>query len=204
MKSRQPSRGKWRSRCSGRAAVLVALAVTPLLLLAAWWAMGGVINVTTSLPYGLYQKASTPLQRGSLVVFCPPLNDVSATAHVRGYLRAGRCPGGWTSLLKPVAALQGDHVRFSDEAVYVNGIPLPNSARVARDPMGRALPRPPMNEHRLAANELLLISSYTASSYDGRYLGVVSTDGLQGTVSPLLTWRSAPRPKAIGVPRVFP
>lgn len=165
---------------------LAVLALLPVLALAAWWGVGGLVNVTPSLPYGFYMKSGQSVERGSLAVFCLPGDALTLQARERGHLRAGHCPGGWMPLIKRVAAVAGDHVRFSDQAVFVNGHALANSGRIQRDLQGRSMPRPQRLDVVLAGEERLLMSDYNANSFDARYFGVI--DGDAAVVVPVLTW----------------
>lgn len=165
---------------------LALLVLLPVPALAAWWAVGGLVNVTPSFPYGFYMSSERVVERGTLASFCLPANTRTLQAYERGYLRAGHCPGGWMPLIKRVVAVAGDHVRFSDQAVFVNGHALPNSGRIAHDLQGRSMPRPQRLDVVLAGEERLLMSDYNANSFDARYFGVI--DGDAAVVVPVLTW----------------
>jgi conjugative transfer signal peptidase TraF len=157
----------WCGLCAGSA--LLWHAVGPLLLL----------NLTASVPPGLYRLAPlTTLTRGMLVVFPPP-PSVAALLRTRGYL-APRTP-----LLKPVAALPGETVCVHDDGVVIQGDVVAPVASVDR--RGRPLPRW-RGCVTLGANEVFPLSNWNPRSVDGRYLGPVPVARLLGRAVPVWTW----------------
>ena len=97
------------------------------LVLITTWAAGLRVNVTASLPRGLYLLCSDTPGRGDFAAFCLS-GEFAALAGERGYVLAGSCASGLRPLLKRVAALPGD-------VVDVAALPLR-----ARDGQGRPLP----------------------------------------------------------------
>ncbi len=101
----QPAHGKlrptpgaeapgWASSLSGRARLVLRarpLGFVVLLLCAGGGAsrLGLTLNLTASLPRGVYQRVDPALQRGSLVLVCLPASW-AALARERGYLARGR------------------------------------------------------------------------------------------------------------------
>ena len=79
--------------------------------------LGFRINSTPSLPEGLWKVTalSGPVQRGQIVSIYPTDTATFKMALSRHYLSWGLCPGGYTSLLKPIAAIPGDCVAISGE-----------------------------------------------------------------------------------------
>jgi len=177
-----------RARFSRGGAWAVGLALLPLLVLGALWAAGFHINMTASLPYGLYREVDVPVQRGVLVLACLPQGPLAELARQRGYLSPGHCPARLAPLIKPVVAVTGDQVAFADAAVQVNGVALANSAALPHDPSGHSMPRPFPRLQRLAEGQVLLVSSYNPGSFDGRYFGVLEGSTVVSVVVPVLTW----------------
>jgi conjugative transfer signal peptidase TraF len=101
------------------------------------------LNLSPSLPRGVYLRTREPLLRGSLVLLCLPV-PWAALALERGYLARGPCPGGSEPLGKIVGALSGDEVEWADEGLRVNGKLLPKTAPLFVDSRGRfrGLPGP--------------------------------------------------------------
>ena len=94
------------------------------------WTAGIRINLSSSLPLGLYRITAdvhTPL-----VEFCPP-EPYGSVAALRGFRSAGNCPDGASPLMKPVIASAGDLVDVSNAAgIAVNGSTLPNTTANGR------------------------------------------------------------------------
>jgi type IV secretory pathway protease TraF len=45
-----------------------------------------------------------------------------------------------------------------------------------------------LQDYRLAAGEVLLMSDYSPLSFDGRYFGPIPRAQIQGVVQPVWTW----------------
>ncbi len=145
------------------------------------------INTTKSIPVGIYKLISHTPHKGDYVIFCPPQKDIFNVAHQRGYIGSGFCPGGYGEMMKQILAAKGDEVAFRDSGVYVNGQVLPYSKPLSIDPGGRPLPA--IREvHTLSKSEVLLMTDQSASSFDGRYFGAVTTSHIISAVKPVLTW----------------
>jgi conjugative transfer signal peptidase TraF len=146
------------------------------------------VNTSESLPVGLYRLAGGPPARSSLVLLCPP-PAAARLAHRRGYLPAGRCPGGVQPLGKMLLALPGDTVALSSRGLAVDGLPIPGSMPSAADSAGRPLPRVRLGFRRLAPGEVWVFAPHPRS-FDSRYFGAVSSRQLLGTLEPLWARRS--------------
>lgn len=167
------------------AAVVVILASCALLLVL--WA-GARINTTSSFPRGIYWVVDKSPVKGDLVLFCPPRREVFHLALERGYLHSGTCPGGYMRMLKRLVAVAGDDVWITLAGVSVNGQLQQRSQPLLLDPGGRAMPQPPLLYFRLARDEVLLMSDYSRSSFDGRYFGAIPREQLGEVVRPWLVW----------------
>lgn len=146
-----------------------------------WHAWGPplLLNLTASLPPGLYLLLPVhPLTHGTLVVFPPPAT-VAPLLVARGYLAPH------TPLLKPVAALPGDAVCVQDEGVFIQGLFVAPVASV--DGAGRRLPRW-RGCVTLADGEVFVLSTWSPRSVDSRYFGPVRVSTIAGVARPLWTW----------------
>jgi conjugative transfer signal peptidase TraF len=154
------------------------------------------INVSGSLPVGLYWTGSLPeptfdpgrdlaLEIGMLVSACLP-PQAATSALERGYLPEGTCPSGAAPVGKVIAALPGDTVDVTDSGSFVNGELLPESAPLLRDSKGRAMPRL-RGRFILRAETAWLYSGHSPRSFDSRYYGPVPLSGVRGQLFPLLT-----------------
>ena len=148
---------------------------------------GARINSSHSFPLGLYWEISAPLEKGFLVIFCPPQNLVISEAKGRGYIGAGFCPGGYREMIKKIAATKGDRVSVSDKGVAVNGVLIPNSKPYSEDRAGRPMPHYE-TDCTLTETQVLLMSDYDPRSFDARYFGPISRSQIRSVIRPVLTW----------------
>ena len=141
--------------------VLVALS---LLLL---FPLGLRVNLTASMPVGLYWLDSNSPERGDCVSFCAPEPWAAA-----GYTGRGQCPGETKPLLKRLWALPGDTVAIAPSGhVLINGQAIPDSQPLAADRVGR-----PLSSELVAGvvpPGLGLALGQSADSFDSRYFGLV-------------------------------
>lgn len=158
---------------TGCALGLVALSVivgkTPLI----FW------NTTASVPRGLYIVThATELQRGDLVSAWLPA-ETRAFAAQRRYLPAT------VPVIKPVFAVAGDTVCATESTVFVGGAKV--APRLANDHQGRPMPSW-TGCKSLAADEVLLLSTHSPDSFDGRYFGPVLRTAIIAVLRPLWTY----------------
>ena len=149
------------------------------------WTAGIRINLSSSLPLGLYRITAdvhTPL-----VEFCPP-EPYGSVAALRGFRSAGNCPDGASPLMKPVIASAGDLVDVSNAAgIAVNGSTLPNTTAKTKDSHGRPLSPFPSGRYRVQQGSVWVASSYNPWSFDSRYFGPVPTKIIRRHLKPFLT-----------------
>src|SRR5438094_2222234 len=134
------------------------------------WFAGVRVNLSGSMPIGLYRVSSAPPMRGAMVLACLPVN-VAAFAKSRGYVPNGTCPGATAPIGKVVLAMVGDSVEVTSEGLLVNGRPVRNTKPLAVDGAGRSLPRFPDGTYVVGQDEVWLYSSYSKRSFDSRYFG---------------------------------
>lgn len=147
---------------------LAALGIKPA------WAPLYVLNLSRSVPVGLYRLASPNLQRGAFAVIHlnAPWRDLAAS---RGYLPHRAL------LIKPIAALSGDHVCRLGLKITING-QLVAIAQPA-DKKGRALPEW-KGCKTLLEGELFVLSA-SEDSFDGRYFGVTPRSAVIAKAEPV-------------------
>lgn len=143
------------------------------------------VNVTASMPIGLYRFVRTEINVKDDVLLCPP-EKAGSFAVSRKYLLKGSCPGGSVPLLKQVAAIPGDVVEVDEEGIYVNGILLPKTKPLKTDSFGREMPKLDLKK-KLQKNECLVVSHNDEKGYDSRYFGIVDFQRLK-KVEPFFVW----------------
>jgi conjugative transfer signal peptidase TraF len=174
---------------------LVSSAVLCVLTAAALH-VGLRLNLTPSLPMGVYQATDGQVVTGAVVVACLP-DAVAGLAAERGYVARGRprdagrtCPGGLEPIGKLVLAVAGDTVEVREAGLRVNGREVPRSGRFPRDAEGRPVPRVSAGVHVVRAGDLWLLASVHRRSFDSRYFGPVPADNVLSVVAPVWVWGS--------------
>lgn len=147
---------------------------------------GGRINVTASIPLGIYRSVREHPARGSVVLVCLP-RVWAVFAIQRGILRKGECDTGTYGLGKVVLASYGDLIEVRAKGLIVNGRHIPCSAALERDSHGRRMPRYPEGGHVLKPGEIWLFSPYSSGSFDSRYFGPVSESSVRSVLQPIWT-----------------
>lgn len=167
---------------------LAPLGLAVATVLGVFFLAGFRVNLTASLPLGLYRVSPA----GSLAVVCLR-GEPARLAGERAYVPLGACPSRLAPLMKRVVAQAGDQVIVTAEGVIVNGRMLPESVPMATDSRGPPMPALTATAayaHRLAAGELWLSSGYNAGSFDSRYFGPVTADQVRERLAPVWTMPS--------------
>jgi conjugative transfer signal peptidase TraF len=143
----------------GSALVFSGLALAFLL----FWCAGLRVNLTPSLPKGIYALCPGTPGKGDFAVLCLE-GEFAELARERGYLQAGSCPSGLRPLLKMVAGLPGDAI--------------PGNLFIRHaDSLGRAMPSA-LPEGVIPSGMALVLADHSGS-FDGRYFGLVPLESLR-------------------------
>ena len=142
------------------------------------------LNVTSSLPRGIYRTVSGAPNRGSTVIACLP-PAVSQFARSRRYVWGGDCPGGSAPIGKLVAATAGDTIIVTAEGIVVNGFAMKNTRVLPQDSKGRPLKHFLYGAYVVPPGSLWLASTYSSLSYDSRYFGFISLASVRDRIEPL-------------------
>ena len=175
--------------------LLAAIVFQPILmlLLMVWcgWAACRYwdlrVAYSPSVPLGVYRLESRRVQRGDYVMFCPPVAPVFEQALRQSWIAHGGCPAGTRALIKIVVGMEGDHVIFRDDGVFINGSRVANSSSRTKDARGATLPRPAVSDLVLGPNEHVLMSFQGPDSFDARYFGPIKGQ-IVGRLDPVFTW----------------
>jgi conjugative transfer signal peptidase TraF len=133
-------------------------------------------NASASVPIGLYaMRPVGNLYAGELVLVRPP-EIIASFLQERGYLAMG------VPLLKHVVALPGQSVCRSGRTISVDEITVGDA--LDRDRRGRSLPV--WQGCRIVRDgEAFLMNGRSASSFDGRYFGLLPASTIVGRLTPL-------------------
>ena len=159
-----------------------------LAALGGFWLVGLRVNLSASIPIGLYRERSADARafaRGRIVLVCLP-SFVARFARGRGYLPRGRCHNGAMAAGKVITAVSGDTVRVGEDGISVNGSLLSASVPLLRDRSGRALPRLARGTY-LVPTGALWLGSRSRFGFDSRYFGAVPVSAVRATIDPVWT-----------------
>ncbi|HBD9221501.1 TPA: conjugative transfer signal peptidase TraF [Legionella pneumophila] len=147
--------------------------------------MGFRINLTESIPIGLYRITGTEPLKNAYVIFCPDDRKTFRLAKNRGYIDHGLYCHGYGYLMKKVVAVSGDILSVTNEGVYVNQMLIPYSKPKLQDGMKRTLPQWQVMNYQLQEDEIMTMTSQSEWSFDGRYYGLVHTRQIKGMITPI-------------------
>ena len=144
--------------------------------------MEGVVylNVTTSLPTGLYLRVpSTNYRRGDYVVYEP-------TEEVKNIIIQNKWGNAQYDFLKKVGATAGDTYSVNPDTLIfeINGQYIGQVYET--DNEGKELPKL-RGEFKVEEGYILPIAT-SARSFDGRYSGTIPESRIKAKVIPILTW----------------
>jgi len=137
-----------------------------------------VINLTSSVPVGLYVQSARPPRTDEFVLVRLPMH-LRHFAAWRGYLPFNRL------LVKIIAAGPGQVVCRLGARVWVGGHSAVWALRTDR--LGRPLPNW-SGCRRLRPNELFVLGRHSGS-FDSRYFGSVNRHSVLSTLRPILAFR---------------
>jgi conjugative transfer signal peptidase TraF len=152
------------------------------------YALGLRLNVSRSVPLGLYRLSRAEPRRGDYVALCPPRSSLFKQARERGYLTSGFCPGDFGPLIKIFAAGEGDRVVVDRDGVRINDQLWPQSTPLSADSSGWILPQLTGLDRELGKDAVVVMSERCELGFDSRYFGALPRSVLLGAVVPLLTW----------------
>ena len=98
--------------------IFIAIVLISLIAAGALFhAIGFRINLTESIPIGLYRITSAAPIKNAYVIFCPDDRQAFRLARNRGYIDQGLNCGGYGYLMKKVVAVSGDTLSVTKEGV---------------------------------------------------------------------------------------
>ncbi|WP_115702606.1 conjugative transfer signal peptidase TraF [Legionella sainthelensi] len=165
--------------------IIAILSISLIVVGALFHAMGFRINLTESIPIGLYRITSAAHIKNAYVIFCPDDRESFRLARNRGYIDHGLYCNGYGYLMKKVVAVSGDTLSVTNEGVFVNDMLIPYSKPKLQDGMNRALPQLQVTNYLLQKDEVMTMTSQSEWSFDGRYYGLVHTRQIKGMLTPI-------------------
>ena len=165
----------------------IAISALAVLVFGGATVSGIRLNISSSMPRGLWIEHAVPAQvhRGDVVAAC-----LEPSETLKYYVGPGDCQN--TSLepvIKPIVAVAGDTVAITETGVVVNGSPIRHSARLSRDGHGRSMAVlfPPRIEGAVVVPPgFVWLVAPMDESFDSRYLGPVRTSSIIAIADPLL------------------
>ena len=149
------------------------------------WLAGIRLNLSGSMPRGIYQITHGTPVRGAIVLVCLPPR-LAMYAHQRRYVPNGSCPDGSAPIGKPIIASGGDTVVVAEDGVRIGGRLVLYSKPLSRDGKGRLLLHVPIGTYVVRPNEIWLLSTHSERSFDSRYFGAVPLTGVVAIVRPIV------------------
>ncbi len=161
-------------------AVLCGLLVLPS-------TFGYRVNLTPSMPLGVWKATGREPERGHFVFACiPPEHPAMAFVIDSKILLPGDCPGGVAPLLKGIAAVAGDTVRLAGDGVHVNEQLIPGTLPLVK---GQGVPPAmPAGVYVLAQGQYWLVANRHANSFDSRYFGAVERRTILSSAAPVVVF----------------
>lgn len=151
--------------------------------------LGFRINLTPSLPRGIYRIIGEAPQRGDTVAFCLESTKWNALAKERNYLFSGGCPSGLIPLLKKLVAVEGDVLTILDDEISVDTGRKICTYEVGRawamDSEGRPMPKGELKDGTVPKGQGVVLTKHKGS-FDSRYFGYVPVSAMT-TVHPVMT-----------------
>lgn len=137
-----------------------------------------VINLSSSMPIGIYYRVSNArIQRGDIVAACLP-SLIAGTGRYAGYLLRGRCAiSHSTPVLKEVIVLPNDAIHLTSKGICVNQncywAPIQKE-----DSAGHPVVRYIEEGHYRSTGYWLYGSANPVFSWDSRYFGAISNQNM--------------------------
>ena len=169
-------------RLPGISVILVINLIFVALIL---MAMGFRLNLTNSIPVGLYRITTLTNLKNSFVIFCPDDRLAFKQGLKRHYISYGLCPGSYGYLMKKVVGTAGDKVTVTAEGVFINQKIIPFSKPKLIDGMHHSLPQWRTVNYQLKEDEIMTMTSQSEWSFDGRYYGLIHLGQIKGVITPI-------------------
>ncbi len=166
----------------------------PACIVGITYAAGIRINLTPSMPLGLYYFSSSTPRRGDIVAVCLPEN-IASEGLKRHYLFYGHCHDNGTmhsmAVLKQVIAVPDDEVIVGNTEIMVNGqiYTAPQQATDSNDlPITHFIHK---SFYNYTTGYWLYGQNDPVHSWDSRYYGVIPREDIIGVFKPFWTLKKS-------------
>ncbi len=154
-------------------------------LLSAFYHFKLIVNLSTSVKYGLYRTVAGAIKPGDYIMLCLS-EQYTKLGLGRGYLDPGSTCHGSQPLIKQVIAVPYTRVQLSQLFIQIGNQRLDYRSKSV-DSNKRKLTPYPSGSYQL--NCYWLIGDYDiANSWDSRYWGCISPHEVLHKIRPLITW----------------
>ena len=149
------------------------------LLIGFAYSSGWRLNLSRSMPLGLYQIEPnfSRLHKGDLVVFCLPKKLLPKNVD---FLQNNQCPSGAAPFFKSIVGIPGDHIETGILGVKVNGVLLPNSTCREGGELRCTQFNGPLSSSEYWVFGYGSNPSLAAHSFDSRYFGAIPPTSILG------------------------
>lgn len=155
------------------------------IVLVAAWILDIGINVTPSLPKGLYMGVNERPVHGDIVKFCLQDEEFIKIAHENEYVGVGICDSNLRPLLKIVAGMAGDTICIKENGIYVTqkgtNIACVWALPRKEDSQGRAI-KSRLESGVIAENKVFVLTTHEGS-FDSRYFGLIDINTVSKAVN---------------------
>lgn len=146
---------------------------------------GLIINITGSMPRGIYWRETGDLHRGDLVAFC--LNEKTQRFGLKqGYLIHGTRCNFSEPLIKKIIAMPGDNVTLSSQSIIVNSQTI-SYQTLPVDSHERPLKAYPSGNYANTKNYWVM-GTDSQQSWDSRYFGPINPKSILWKIKPWLVY----------------
>lgn len=148
------------------------------------------VNLSRSMPRGVYWLSHSKPKVGDWVAVCLP-KELAQLALSRHYLHAGLCPNQIEPLLKKVVAVAPTQIVLSNDFIHIQQIKLPHSATLSFDQLHQPLTAIARGTIYLTGSQIWLYGIDSPRSWDSRYFGAINSENIAGVAMPLLIFKGS-------------
>ncbi len=185
-----------RGLCSKSPYIFAGLLAVGVLADAALVRSGLIINVTPSMPIGLYRLSSLPrrLHDSMIVYLCPPspARNLAMMQAVRGHwlLTSPRstCSAHLVPFIKQIGATPGQTVTLTMRGTSIDGHPLPATAIKHFAKNGQPMIHQKPGSYQMKSGQVWVWDNSSPWAYDSRYWGPLPVANILKQARPVLTW----------------